>query len=89
MNFLYLICKLNINLKYWKEPINMDKKFIEREKTFNQKEYQKEYRQKMYKQLKFEVKHDFYEMFNNYCTDNGINKAELFRIAVIEYIENH
>ena len=67
----------------------MDKKFIEREKTFNQKEYQKEYRQKMYKQLKFEVKHDFYEMFNNYCTDNGINKAELFRIAITEYIENH
>ena len=29
------------------------------------------------------------EMFNNYCTDNGINKAELFRIAITEYIENH
>ena len=67
----------------------MDKKYIERDKTFNKKEYQKEYRQKMYKQLKFEVKHDFYEMFNNYCADNGINKAELFRIAVTEYIETH
>ena len=67
----------------------MDKKYIEREKTFNRKEYDKEYKQKMYKQLKFDVKHDFYEMFNNYCTDNGINKSELFRIAIIEYIENH
>ena len=54
----------------------MDKKYIEREKTFNRKEYDKEYKQKMYKQLKFEVKHDFYEMFNNYCADNGINKAD-------------
>ena len=67
----------------------MDKKYIEREKTFNRKEYDREYKQKMYKQLKFDVKHDFYEMFNNYCTDNGINKAELFRIAIMEYIENH
>ena len=67
----------------------MDKKYIERKKTFNRKEYDKEYKQKMYKQLKFDVKHDFYEMFNNYCTDNGITKAELFRIAIMEYIENH
>ena len=36
----------------------MDKKYIEHEKTFNRKEYDKEYKQKMYKQLKFDVKHD-------------------------------
>ena len=29
----------------------MDKKFIEREKTFNKKEYDKEYRKKNYKQF--------------------------------------
>lgn len=43
----------------------------------------------MYKQLKFDVKPEFYEMFNNYCTDNNISKAELLRTAIMEYIDNH
>lgn len=67
----------------------MDKKNIERENTFDKSEYNKEYKQKMYKQLKFDVKPEFYEMFNNYCTDNNISKAELLRTAIMEYIDNH
>lgn len=67
----------------------MNKNNIIREKTFNKNEYNREYRQKMYKQLKFEVKHDFYETINNYCIDNNISRAELFRIAMIEYIDTH
>ena len=33
----------------------MDKKYIEREQTFDRNEYNKNYNKKMYKQLKFDV----------------------------------
>lgn len=67
----------------------MGKKYIEREQTFDRNEYNKNYNKKMYKQLKFDVKPDFYELFNNYCIDNNISKAELLRCAVMEYIDRH
>ena len=51
MNKILTIINYLLIMKYWKEPINMDKKYIERETTFNKKEYDKEYRKKNYKQF--------------------------------------
>lgn len=59
------------------------------ERKSNKSTYTINYNKKMYKQLKFDVKPDFYELFNNYCTDNNISKAELLRCAVMEYIDRH
>ena len=59
----------------------MDKKFIEREKTFNKKEYDKEYRKKNYRQFAVNISIDFYEQIENYCKDNGISKADFLRLA--------
>ena len=52
----------------------MDKKFIEREKTFNKKEYDKEYRKKNYKQFNTNISIQLNEQIVNYCNDNGISK---------------
>ena len=59
----------------------MDKKFIEREKTFNKKEYDKEYRKKNYKQFNTNISIQLNEQIVNYCNDNGISKADFLRLA--------
>ena len=64
----------------------MDKKFIEREKTFNKKEYDKEYRKKNYRQFAVNISIDFYEQIENYCKDNGISKADFLRNAAYEFM---
>lgn len=67
----------------------MNNNNIDDELKNNKSNYTMSYNKKMYKQLKFDVKPEFYEMFNNYCTDNNISKAELLRTAIMEYIDNH
>ena len=64
----------------------MNKNLIEREKTFNKKEYDKEYRKKNYKQFAVNISMDFYEQIENYCKDNGISKADFLRNAAYEFM---
>ena len=66
----------------------MNKNLIEREKTFNKKEYDKEYRKKNYRQFAVNISIDFYEQIINYCNDNGISKADFLRLAVDKIINN-
>ena len=49
----------------------MNKNLIEREKTFNKKEYDKEYRKKNYRQFAVNISIDFYEQIENYCKDGS------------------
>ena len=64
----------------------MNKKFIEREKTFNQKEYNTEYRKKHYKQFAVNISIEFYEQIENYCRDNNLTKADFLRNAAYEFM---
>ena len=59
----------------------MDKKYIERETTFNKKEYDKEYRKKNYRQFNTNISIQLNEQIVNYCNDNGISKADFLRLA--------
>ena len=59
----------------------MNKNLIEREKTFNKKEYDKEYRKKNYKQFNTNISIQLNEQIVNYCNDNGISKADFLRLA--------
>ena len=88
MNKILTIINYLLIMKYWKEPINMDKKYIEREKTFNKKEYDKEYRKKNYRQFNTNISIQLNEQIVNYCNDNGISKADFLRLAVDKIINN-
>ena len=60
----------------------MDRKNIERPKTFDQKEYNKRYQKDNYKRFNTVVKPDVAERINNYCTDMGISKADFLKLAI-------
>lgn len=67
----------------------MDKKYIEREKAFNKKEYDKEYRKTHYRQFAVNLPIDVYNIINDYCTNKNMTKADLLKNAVFEYIDKH
>lgn len=66
----------------------MDSNNIERVKTFNKKEYDKEFRKKNYKQFAVNIPIPLFEKIENYCKDNGITKADFLRMAIDKIISN-
>ncbi len=66
----------------------MDSNNIERVKTFNKKEYDKEFRKKNYKQFAVNLSTELNDQITNYCKDNGITKADFLRLAIDKIINN-
>lgn len=60
----------------------MDRKNIERPKTFNQREYNDKYQKEHYRKFQTNLKPDIAERINNYCTDTGISKADFLKLAI-------
>ena len=73
----------------------MDKKYIERPKMSDEERKRKhieasnKYNKENYKQFKTNLKHDDYDMINDYCKKNDISKAKFIVEACKYYIENH
>lgn len=67
----------------------MDKKYIEREKTFNKKEYNRRYDEQNYKQFNTKISISLNEQIVNYCKDNGISKADFLKLAVDKIINKY
>lgn len=66
----------------------MDINNIEREKTFNKKEYDKNYKKEHYKQFAVNLSIELNDQITNYCKDNGITKADFLRLAIDKIINN-
>lgn len=66
----------------------MDRNNIEREKIFNKREYDKEFRKKNYKQFAVNLSTELNDQITNYCKDNGITKADFLRLAIDKIINN-
>ena len=67
----------------------MNKNLIEREKTFNKKEYDKEYRKKNYRQFAVNISIDFYEQIEKLDKKNEIPlKVHVLNIFFIALISN-
>ena len=66
----------------------MDRNNIEREKTFNKKEYDKNYKKEHYKQFNTNISMELNDQITNYCKDNGITKADFLRLAIDKIINN-
>ncbi|MDE5576915.1 MAG: ribbon-helix-helix domain-containing protein [Oscillospiraceae bacterium] len=67
----------------------MDKKYIERPKAFDKKEYDKEYKKKHYKQFTVAVTPEFKERIDNYCKRAGISKYEFLKQAIEMFEEKN
>ena len=67
----------------------MDKKYIERPKVFDKKEYDKEYKKKHYKQFTVAVAPEFKERIDNYCKRAGISKYEFLKQAIEMFEEKN
>ena len=67
----------------------MDKKYIEREKTFNKKEYNRRYDEQNYKQFNTKISINLNEQIVNYCKDAGISKADFLKLAVDKIINKY
>lgn len=60
----------------------MDRKSIERPKTFDKRAYNDRYQKEHYISIAARVKPDIAERINNYCTDMGISKADFLKLAI-------
>lgn len=60
----------------------MDKKNIERPKTFDKKEYDKDYKKKHYKHFSVYLSPELKERLDNYCSKADISKTDFIRIAL-------
>ncbi|MCM1024142.1 MAG: ribbon-helix-helix domain-containing protein [Prevotella sp.] len=65
----------------------MDKKYIERPKTFDKKEYDREYHKKHYKQITFSMTSELKERLDSYCKKAEISRTEFLRRA-LDVLEN-
>ncbi len=65
----------------------MDKKYIERSVGFNQKEYDREYKKRHYKQFTVSLKPELKERIDAYCRKEDITKPE-FMLRAINQLEN-
>lgn len=55
---------------------DLDKKYIERPKTFNKREYNKEYQKSHYKQVTLSLTPELKERLDNYCSQAEISRTE-------------
>ncbi len=60
----------------------MDKKYIERPKTFNKREYNKEYQKNHYKQVTLSLTPELKECLDKYCSQEKISRSEFIRRAL-------
>lgn len=60
----------------------MDKKYIERPKTFDKREYNKEYQKSHYKQVTLSLTPELKERLDSYCRDMKISRSEFIRRAL-------
>ena len=60
----------------------MDKKYIERPKEFDRKEYTKNYCKAHYKDFSTKILPELYLRIADYCSAAGISKAEFLRRAI-------
>lgn len=60
----------------------LDKKYIERPKTFNKREYDKEYHKNHYKQVTFSMTPELKERLDNYCSQAKISRTDFIRLAL-------
>ncbi|MEZ3454918.1 MAG: ribbon-helix-helix domain-containing protein [Oscillospiraceae bacterium] len=60
----------------------MDKKYIERPKTFNKREYNKEYQKNHYKQVTLSLTPELKERLDKYCSQEKISRSEFIRRAL-------
>lgn len=60
----------------------MDKKYIERPKTFNKREYNKEYQKNHYKQVTLSLTPELKEHLDKYCSQEKISRSEFIRRAL-------
>lgn len=60
----------------------MDKKYIERPKLFDKKEYDKDYKKKHYKHFSVYLTPELKERLDNYCRDMEISKSEFIKRAL-------
>lgn len=67
----------------------MNKNNIIREKTFNKKEYDREYKKANYKQFNTNISISLNEQIVNYCKDAGISKADFLKLAVDKIINKY
>ena len=61
---------------------DLDKKYIERPKTFNKREYDKEYHKNHYKQVTFSMPPELKERLDNYCSQAKISRTAFIRLAL-------
>ena len=64
----------------------MDKK---NESYENKIKYNIEYNKRKYKQMKFNFKPEFVESIEQFCSAHNMNKTDLVKNAVTEYMEKH
>lgn len=62
--------------------IDMDKKYIERPKPFNKREYNKEYQKNHYKQVTLSLTPELKERLDKYCSQEKISRSEFIRRAL-------
>lgn len=66
----------------------MDKKYIERPKEFDRKEYTKNYCKTHYKDFSTKIQPELRQRIDCYCYTAGITKAEFLRRAIDKLEEN-
>lgn len=60
----------------------MDKKYIERPKKFDKREYDKEYHRNHYKQVTLSLTPALKERFDQYCSKEKISRSEFIKRAL-------
>lgn len=65
----------------------MDKKYIERPKTFDKKEYDKDYKKQHYKHFSVYLTPELKERLDNYCSQAKISRTDFIRLA-LDVLEN-